>query len=97
VEFTFYIYVENNLRSIHKVEQHNVRRPGKIVCPSSDSVSPNSDKIYLTIVTFKFLSHFNSKRDYLSLPVRGFSSFPPREDEAAGGPRVKTCKDEPLH
>ena len=30
---------------------HSVRRPGQFVCP-------NSDKIYLTIVTFRFLLLF---------------------------------------
>jgi len=35
--------------------------------PNSDTIFPNSDKIYLTIVTFIFLLLFNEKRD---------SSFP---------------------
>jgi hypothetical protein len=38
--------------------RHNVRRPGQFVCPNSDSVRPNSDKIYLTMMTFKFLLLF---------------------------------------
>jgi hypothetical protein len=45
---------------------HNVR-PGQIVCPNSDSVCPDSDKIYLTIVSFKFLFSFHGRRDS-SLP-----------------------------
>ena len=43
--------------------RHNVRRPGQIVFPDSDSVCPNGDKIYLTIVTFRFLLLINEKRD----------------------------------
>ena len=46
---------------------HSVRRPGQFVCPVSDTICPNSDKIYLTIVTFIFLLLFNEKRDS-SLP-----------------------------
>ena len=40
------------------VLRHTVRRPGQIVCPNSDSVCRNSDKIYLTVVTFRFLLLF---------------------------------------
>jgi hypothetical protein len=54
--------------------QHNVR-PGQIVCPNSDSVCPNSEKIYLMRVTFKFLFSFHARRDS-SLPS-GSWIFPP--------------------
>jgi hypothetical protein len=37
---------------------HSVRRPGQFVCPNKDSVCPNTDKIYLTVVTSKFLRYF---------------------------------------
>jgi len=44
---------------------HNVRRPTQFVCPNSDTICPNSDsvrpnydKIYLTVVTFRFLLLF---------------------------------------
>ena len=37
---------------------HNVRRPTQFVCRNSDSVCPNSDKIYLMVVTFRFLLLF---------------------------------------
>ena len=47
--------------------RHTVRRPTQFVCPNKDTICPNSDKIYLTIVTFLFLLRFNEKRD---------SSFP---------------------
>ena len=34
------------------------RRPTEFVCPNSDTICPNNDKIYLTIVTSKFLLLF---------------------------------------
>ena len=37
---------------------HNVRRPTQFVCTNKDTTCPNSDKIYLTIVTSKFLLLF---------------------------------------
>ena len=49
--------------------RHTVQRPGQIVCPNRDSVCPNSDKIYLTVVTFRFLLLFFAyyeKRDLIS-------------------------------
>jgi len=63
--------------------RHNVQRPRQIVCPNRDSVCQNNDKIYLTIVTFRFLLlffAFDENRDHFSLPVRGLPSFgfPPR-------------------
>jgi hypothetical protein len=54
--------------------QHN-ERPRQIDCPNSDSVCPNSDKIYLTRVTFKFLFSFHARHDS-SLPS-GSWIFPP--------------------
>ena len=46
--------------------RHNVRRPTQFVCPNSDTFCPNKDKIYLTVMTFRFLSLFfayNENRD----------------------------------
>ena len=37
---------------------HTVRRPGQFVCPNSDTIRPNSDKIYLTVVMLRFLLLF---------------------------------------
>ena len=34
---------------------HTVRRPGQFVCPNSDTIRPNNDKKYLTVVMFRFL------------------------------------------
>jgi len=69
--------------------RHNVRRPGQIVFPDSDSVCPNGDKIYLTIVTFRFLLLINEKRDLIS-PFR-FEDCPllaSRRDAESKRPRV---------
>jgi len=49
--------------------RHTVRRPGQIVFPNSDSVCPNSDKKYLTVLTLRFLLLFFAyyeKRDLIS-------------------------------
>ena len=37
---------------------HNVRRPTQFVCPNRNTIGPNSDKIYLMIVKFRFLLLF---------------------------------------
>ena len=64
---------------------HNVRRPTQFVCPNNDTICPSNDKIYLTIVTSKFLLLFFAyilmrSATHFSLPVRGLPSFgfPPR-------------------
>ena len=62
--------------------QHNEKRPRHFGCPNSDSVCPNSDKIYLTILTCSsslgFFSFLIRIATHLSLPIlciRGLPSF----------------------
>ena len=37
---------------------NTVRRPTQFFCPNRNTIGPKSDKIYLTIVTFRFLLLF---------------------------------------
>jgi hypothetical protein len=60
--------------------QHNEKRPRQSGCPNSDTICPNSDKIYLTIVTcsssLSFFLVFMRSATHLSLPVRWLPWLP---------------------
>jgi hypothetical protein len=53
--------------------QHNEKRPRQSGCPNSDTICPNSDKIYITIVTcsssLSFFLVLMRSTTHLSLPV----------------------------